>query len=99
MFVRCWTRASSPCYGSMKLVRSKSSTLADLAAEIADQETVLRQGGGPAGQARQRKLGRLTVRERLNRLLDTDTIFLEIGLWAAHEMYPEAGVIAAAGVV
>jgi acetyl-CoA carboxylase carboxyltransferase component len=83
----------------MKLSKPTTSPLTDLAAEIAAQEAVLRQGGGQAGQQRQKKLGRLTVRERLNRLLDQDAFFLEIGLWAAHEMYPDAGVIAAAGVV
>ena len=71
----------------------------DLADDIARQEAVLRLGGGAAGQERQRKLGRLTARERVKYLLDVDAAFLEIGLWAAWEMYPEAGGAVAAGVV
>lgn len=47
----------------------------------------------------QRAKGRLTVRERLKLLLDLDTEFLELGLWAAHGMYPEYGGAASAGVV
>jgi acetyl-CoA carboxylase carboxyltransferase component len=70
-----------------------------LADEIARQETELRKGGGPAGHERQRKLGRLPVRERLERLLDPKSSFLELGLWAGYEMYPDAGDVPAAGVV
>ena len=63
------------------------------------QEAELRQGGGPRGQERQHKLGRLLARERIALLLDDPESFLEIGLWAAYEMYPEVGNITAAGVV
>ncbi|HEY8668569.1 MAG TPA: acyl-CoA carboxylase subunit beta, partial [Tepidisphaeraceae bacterium] len=41
----------------------------------------------------------LPVRERLERLLDGGSEFLEIGLWAAFEMYPDVGETPAAGVV
>ncbi len=63
------------------------------------QEATLREGGGEAGRARQRKLGRLTVRERLELLLDPQAPFHELGLWAAWQMYPEWGEVPAAGVV
>lgn len=63
------------------------------------QEHTLRQGGGKAGWDRQRKLGRLPVRERLDVLLDRDRPFLELGLWAAHQMYSEWGEVPAAGVI
>ena len=63
------------------------------------EEAVLRQGGGPAGLERQHKLGRLFARERIALLLDDPAEFLEIGLWAAHGMYPEWGPFTAAGVV
>ncbi len=59
-----------------------------LTEEFLEQEAVLREGGGPAGQQRQRRLGRLTVRERLDHLLDDPADFLELGLWAAGRMYP-----------
>src|SRR5437660_2046354 len=68
-------------------------------AAIAKEEAVLREGGGKAGHERQRKTGRLPVRERLSYLLDKDSSFFEIGLWAAYKMYDEWGKIPAAGVV
>src|SRR5437870_4916215 len=74
-------------------------TLRHLTHEIAQQETHLRRGGGDAGHERQRKLGRLPVRERLSRLLDHEAPFFEIGLWAAYGMYPDVGEVPAAGVV
>ncbi len=60
---------------------------------------MLREGGGKAGHERQRKMGRLPVRERLSHLLDKDSSFFEIGLWAAYKMYEQWGKIPAAGVV
>src|SRR6187200_3152031 len=68
-------------------------------AGIAQEEAVLREGGGKAGHERQRKMGRLSVRERLRHLLDKDSPFFEIGLWAAYKMYDQWGKIPAAGVV
>ncbi len=59
----------------------------------------LREGGGKAGHERQRKRGRLPVRERLRHLLDKDSPFFEIELWAAYKMYEQWGKIPAAGVV
>jgi 3-methylcrotonyl-CoA carboxylase beta subunit len=68
-------------------------------AAIAKEEAVLREGGGKAGHERQRKMNRLPARERLSRLLDKESPFFEIGLWAAYKMYEQWGKIPAAGVV
>jgi 3-methylcrotonyl-CoA carboxylase beta subunit len=68
-------------------------------AAIEKEEAALREGGGKAGHERQRKMGRLPVRERLSHLLDKDSSFFEIGLWAAYKMYEQWGKIPAAGVV
>jgi 3-methylcrotonyl-CoA carboxylase beta subunit len=68
-------------------------------AAIAQEESVLREGGGKAGHERQRKMGRLPVRERLRHLLDKDSPFFEVGLWSAYKMYEQWGKIPAAGVV
>ncbi len=75
------------------------SSLRQITEEILQQESFLREGGGEAGQKRQRKLGRLPVRERIAALLDEDRPFLELGLWAADGMYSEWGRVPAAGVV
>lgn len=73
--------------------------LRELAAAIRDGEQTLLAGGGKAGQERQRKAGRLPVRERLEVLLDRDRPFLEVGLWAAYQLYPDWGDVPAAGVI
>ena len=75
------------------------TTLRELTRQIEEQESALRQGGGSAGQERQRRLGRLTARERVEGLLDKGSPFFELGLWAAWGMYPDWGDIPAAGVV
>src|SRR5947207_14049131 len=79
---------------------SKSpETLRDRSAEILREEAILREGGGKAGLERQRKLGRLPARERIANLIDKNSPFFEVGLWAAYKMYQEWGNIAAAGTI
>jgi acetyl-CoA carboxylase carboxyltransferase component len=78
---------------------STSEVLRAHCAAIAKEEAALREGGGKAGHERQRKMGRLPVRERLSQLLDKDSPFFEIGLWAAYKMYDQWGKIPAAGVI
>ena len=56
-------------------------------------------GGGTIAVDRQHSKGRLTVRERIKDLIDSDSVFLELGKFAAYEMYEEFGNIPAAGVV
>ncbi len=60
---------------------------------------VVRQGGGAKGIERQHKLGRLTARERVERLIDAGTSHFECGLFAAWNMYQEYGGAPAAGVI
>lgn len=78
---------------------STPPSLRELVESSRQQEERLREGGGPAGRERQNRLGRLTARERLRTLLDPDAPVLELGLWAAWQMYPEYGDVPAAGVV
>ena len=78
---------------------TSTPALLDRCNEIAAQEAVLREGGGPDGLARQHKLGRLFARERIAALIDDPKAFLETGLWAAHGMYADWGKFPAAGVV
>jgi len=78
-------------------------TLRDLTAAFAAQEEQIRLGGGAKAIERQHAKGRLTARERVAKLVDPDggdgPRFLEMGLWAAHDMYKEAGGAPGAGVV
>lgn len=75
------------------------SSLRNITDELFRDEKSLRVGGGADGQQRQRRLGRLPVRERLALLLDNDRPFFELGIWAAHGMYSEWGEVPAAGLV
>jgi 3-methylcrotonyl-CoA carboxylase beta subunit len=63
------------------------------------EEAVIRQGGGSKAAARQHQKGRLTARERIDRLIDPGEPFFELGLWAAWGMYQEWGGAPAAGVL
>src|SRR5262245_46928117 len=74
-------------------------SLREITDKLFREEETLRQGGGPDGQERQRRHGRLPVRERLDLLLDSDRPFFELGIWAAYRMYSEWGEVPAAGVV
>ncbi|OGU74437.1 MAG: methylcrotonoyl-CoA carboxylase [Ignavibacteria bacterium RIFCSPLOWO2_02_FULL_55_14] len=56
-------------------------------------------GGGPDAHAKQRAKGKLSARERIERLLDPGTKFLEVGLFAAHGMYEEYGGAPSSGTV
>jgi acetyl-CoA carboxylase carboxyltransferase component len=63
------------------------------------EETVLKEGGGAKAVARQHEKGRLTARERIEKLIDPSSHFFELGLWAAWDMYQEWGGAPSAGVV
>ena len=73
-----------------------TSRLRELSDAIRELETRLRLGGGADKIARQHKQGKLTARERIDRLRDPDARFLEIGLLVAYDQYdgqaPAAGV-------
>ena len=74
-----------------------------LVAELQDLEEKLRLGGGPAKIQKQHQAGKLTARERVTKLIDAGTMFLETGLLMAYDKYdgqaPAAGVITGVGVV
>src|SRR5687767_1650701 len=75
------------------------SLVADLKARLA----AARAGGGEDALKRQRDQGKLPTRERVERLLDPGTPFLEIGALAADGLYdgaaPSAGLVAGIGRV
>ena len=56
-------------------------------------------GGGVQAIKRQHEKGRLTARERIAKLLDGDSYWLEIGRWAGWEMYSEWGGAVSASVI
>ncbi len=56
-------------------------------------------GGGKKNIQKQHDQHKLTVRERVDHLLDKDKPFLEFGEFCGHEMYEEQGGCPAGGVV
>lgn len=56
-------------------------------------------GGGLKNIDKQHEKGKLTARERIEKLIDPNSDFIEIGLFAAHGMYESEGGAASAGVV
>lgn len=71
--------------------------------ELQRLESSLREGGGKAQLERQRKRGKLSARERIEKLLDSQTSFLELSLLAGYELYsdsvPAGGLITGIGQV
>ncbi|MBI5285018.1 MAG: methylcrotonoyl-CoA carboxylase, partial [Chloroflexi bacterium] len=72
-------------------------------AELRRREGLVRDGGGAEAVERHRSRGKLTARERVERLIDPATAFLELSALAAWEMYggdaPSAGIITGIGRV
>jgi acetyl-CoA carboxylase carboxyltransferase component len=77
---------------------SNMRAVADLVAQVRNEEEKIREGGGPKAIEAQHAKSRLTARERINLLADPGSFF-ELGLFAAHKMYEEWGGASAAGVI
>src|SRR6478609_487026 len=74
-----------------------------LVAELRERTAQVAAGGGERAVERHRSRGKLPARERIDRLVDPDTAFLELNALAAWEMYdgeaPSAGIVTGIGVV
>src|SRR6202035_4326304 len=64
--------------------------LADLMSQVRNEGERICEGGGAKAIENQHAKGRLTARERIEKLADPGTFF-ELGLYAAHGMYEEWG--------
>jgi acetyl-CoA carboxylase carboxyltransferase component len=77
--------------------------LAQLVDELRERTAHVAGGGGEKALARHRERGKLTARERIDRLVDADSVFLELNALAAWELYdgqaPSAGIVTGIGVV
>lgn len=78
---------------------TETTTLRELTDAFLETEAVIRLGGGDKAAQRQHDKGRLTARERIDRLVDDGAFFQELGLWNAYGMYQEHGGAPGAGVV
>jgi acetyl-CoA carboxylase carboxyltransferase component len=74
-----------------------------LAQELRERLALVAQGGGEKYQQRHREQGKLFVRDRIDKLLDPGSAFLELSPLAAWEMYdaeaPAAGIVTGIGRV
>lgn len=74
-----------------------------LAAQLRERLALVREGGGARYRQRHREQGKLFVRDRLDKLLDPGSPFLEIAPLAAWELYdeptPSAGIVTGIGRV
>ncbi len=75
----------------------------ELVAELRERSARVAEGGGEKAVERHRSRGKLTVRERVDRVVDPDSAFLELSALAASDMYdgqaPGAGIVTGIGVV
>jgi acetyl-CoA carboxylase carboxyltransferase component len=83
--------------------RDNLAHMESLEAELRAKLEAARAGGGEEAVRRQREQGKLLARERIERLLDPATPFLEIGALAAAGLYdgaaPGAGIVTGIGRV
>src|SRR5579859_455177 len=75
----------------------------ELVAELRERSARVARGGGEKAMERHRSRGKLPARERVDRLVDPGTAFLELNALAAWDMYdggaPGAGIVTGIGVV
>jgi acetyl-CoA carboxylase carboxyltransferase component len=80
--------------------RKRMQALVD---EVRERTAQIARGGGEKAVERHRSRGKLTARERVDRLLDPGSAFLELNALAAWDMYdgqaPAAGIVTGVGVV
>jgi propionyl-CoA carboxylase len=83
--------------------RDNAARMDGLVAQLRERLAAARAGGGEEAVRRHREQGKLLARERIERLLDPATPFLEIGALAACGLYdgqaPAAGLVCGIGRV
>ncbi|MGZ4319534.1 MAG: carboxyl transferase domain-containing protein, partial [Gaiellaceae bacterium] len=82
---------------------ARKARMEELVAELRERTAQVARGGGEKALEKHRSRGKLTARERIDRLLDPDTAFLELSALAAWELYdgqaPAAGIVTGIGVI
>jgi acetyl-CoA carboxylase carboxyltransferase component len=81
----------------------RRARMEELVAELRERTALVAAGGGERAVERHRSRGKLTARERVDRLCDPGTAFLELNALAAWELYdgdaPSAGIVTGIGVI
>ncbi|HWE83025.1 MAG TPA: carboxyl transferase domain-containing protein, partial [Gaiellaceae bacterium] len=83
--------------------RRRHERMESLVGELRRRSSLVAAGGSAASMERHRSRGKLPARERIDRLCDPGTAFLELGALAAWELYggeaPSAGIVTGVGIV
>ncbi len=82
---------------SSEAFKANAERMRGLVADVSDKAAKIERGGPDEARERHCSRGKLLPRERLAQLLDPGSPFLEIGQFAAWDMY--GGDIAAAGII
>jgi acetyl-CoA carboxylase carboxyltransferase component len=86
-----------------ELFERRRERMEALVAELRDRSAQVALGGGEKATERHRSRGKLTARERVDRLVDPGAAFLELNALAAWEVYdgqaPAAGIVTGVGAV
>jgi 3-methylcrotonyl-CoA carboxylase beta subunit len=82
---------------SSEAFKANAERMRALVADIRDKAATVERGGSDEARERHRSRGKLLPRERLAQLLDFGSPFLEIGQFAAWDMY--GGDISSAGMI
>jgi acetyl-CoA carboxylase carboxyltransferase component len=81
----------------------RHALMESLVMELRERTALVAAGGGEKAVERHRSRGKLTARERVDRLVDPGSAFLELNALAAWDMYegdaPSAGIVTGIGIV
>ena len=81
----------------------RRTRMEELVAELRDRSAQVALGGGEKAMERHTSRGKLPARERIDRLVDPGTAFLELNALAAWDLYeggaPSGGIVTGIGVV
>jgi acetyl-CoA carboxylase carboxyltransferase component len=85
------------------LFRANRDRMSALVAELGERTAAVKQGGGAKYVERHREQGKLPARDRIQKLLDDGSSFLELSPLAAWDLYdngaPAAGIVTGVGRV
>ncbi|MFK8053376.1 MAG: carboxyl transferase domain-containing protein [Woeseiaceae bacterium] len=94
---------ASQCNPQSDEFKANHLAMKALVSDLRNTLETIRLGGGEARQARHQSRGKLLVRDRIDRLIDPGTAFLEFSQLAAIDVYddavPAAGIITGIGQV
>src|SRR3989440_5484750 len=81
----------------------RRTRMEQLVAELRERTARVALGGGEKAVERHRSRGKLTARERIDRVVDPGSVFLELSALAAWDVYegqaPSAGIVTGIGVI